>query len=418
MKRLRKTSVGSAFDRRSVLAGGSLLLALGMAGSSPSVAAARGEVRSGTRLGATENLLRPEMFGAVANGRADDSDALAAFARALGDGVNGRMDGRYRISRAMVFAGKRGFELRGTGTITVAPGTPTNERHTALHFTRSSDFLIEGLTVDGNRSNRPTAQDSGHLIRVDSCHRASFRNVMAANGTTDGWYVAALATGNGPGGGPAPEEIPSDLSFENCGADGCYRNGLSIIDAHRVVVRGGTFSRSHGHYDDTGKGPCSGIDIEPNRGSNWIPNRVRDVLLEGVTFEGNQGFQLMICEVGGVHGVTVRDCSFIGNRRGAIEISAAGVQLLRPRIVGFGDEDYTRHPAAAEKRGLIDFPAFAKGGALVRNPIFDRITARRKDLSLIYSHGACAGRNRIIGIEKNSDCALGVRLRAPEDTIT
>jgi hypothetical protein len=358
------------------------------------------------------------MFGAAGNGRTDDTEALAAFARALGNGVSGRMDGQYRITRAMVFEGKRDFELQGTGRVTLADGTPTNERHSALHFLSSTDFTVEGLTVDGNRSNRNTAEDSGHLIRVDSCHRATFRGVTAANGTTDGWHVAALATRNGRGGGPAERDIPSDLLFANCGADGCYRNGMSIIDAHGVVVRGGAYSRNRGHYDDTGKGPCAGIDIEPDKRPNWIVNRVSDVLLDGVTFEGNQGFQLMICEVDGVQGVIVRDCNFIDNKRGAIEVSAAGVQLLRPLIVGFGNEDYTDHPAAGEKRGLIDFPAFAKGGAIVDAPTFRNISARGNGLSLVYSHRTCGGRNRIVGLRKDPDCALGAHLRAAGDILT
>lgn len=406
-----------ASTRRFALAGAAALFGFALLGGSrTAVFAAPGGPAPGPWR-ATRELLRPEMFGAVGNGLVDDTDALAAFARALGDGMNGLMDGQYRISRAIVFESKRGFALRGTGTIKVAPGTATNERHAALHFRRSSDFIVQGLTVDGNRHNRKASEDSGHLIRVDSCHRARFLGVTAVNATTDGWYVSALATGNGRGNGPTERDIPSDLLFENCRADRCYRNGMSIIDAFRVTVRGGSFSRSRGHFDDTGRGPCSGIDIEPNPRPNWIANRVRDVLIEGVTFERNQGYQLMITKADGVHGIVVRDCSFLDNQRGAIESSAAGTQLIRPRIAGFGDEDYTSHPAAGEKRALIDFPAFAEGGATVTEPVFRGIAARRRDLSLIYSHRTGAGRNRISGLKKDTNCRLGVLLRASGDTI-
>jgi hypothetical protein len=395
-----------SYDRRAVLAGGSALLGLGAMGAS---------IRSAAATAAAP--LRPEMFGAAGNGRTDDTEALTDFVRALGGGGNGRMDGLYRVSQAIVFENMRGFALVGTGTLKVAAGTPTNARHAVLHFRGSSDFSVEGLSVDGNRANRRAREDSGHLIRVDSCHRATFRNVMAANATTDGWYIAALATGNGRGRGPAERDIPSDLLFENCGATDCYRNGMSIIDAFRVTVRGGAYSRSHGHFDDTGSGPCAGIDIEPNRQPSWIQGRVREVLLESVTFEGNQGFQLMISEIDGVHEIVVRDCTFLDNRRGAIECLAAGTQLLRPRIIGFGDEDYTSHPAAGEKRGLIDFPATARGRGVVSNPLFRGIAARRRDLSLVYSHRVGGGGNRIIGLAKDADCALGVMLRAPGDAL-
>lgn len=402
--------------RRFALAGAAASFGAALLGGSRTAAFPGGGPAPGPS-GTTGEPLRPEMFGAIGNGLVDDTDALAAFARALGGGVSGRMDGQYRISRAMIFENKRGFDLRGTGTIKVAAGTPTNERHAALHFRGCSDFIVERLTVDGNRRNRRVAEGSGHLIRLDSCHRARFLGVTAANATTDGWYVSALATGKGRGGGPAERDIPSDLLFENCRADRCYRNGMSIIDAFRLTVRGGSFSRSRGHFDDTGRGPCSGIDIEPNPRPNWIPNRVCDVLLEGVTFEGNQGYQLMIVKADGVHRVVVRDCRFLDNQRGAVESSAAGVQLIRPRIVGFGDEDYTSHPAAGEKRALIDFPAFAEGGAIVSKPVFRRITARRRDLSLIYSHGTGAGGNRISGLEKDTNCPLGVLLRASGDML-
>lgn len=361
-----------------------------------------------------EQPITPEDFGAAGNGVADDTAELTLFAAALGNGVHGRMDGDYKISGAINFSEQSYFELHGTGTVTIANGTATSELFAAFIFTNCENFLVDGIAVDGNRANRTPAEASGHLIRIIGCHGAHFRNCRADNGTTDGWFIAAAATGNGAGGGPLESELPSNIILEDCRASGNWRNGLSLIDGYRITIRGGEYSNTTGSWD-ADNGPGSGIDIEPDEVPAWIQNRVRDVLIEGALFDSNQGWGLQVTKKDGVHNVVCKDCVFRNSQRGAIEISAAGTRIINPYFNGFTDTDYTAKVGAPDKRGLIDLPSGGDGQAIIESPVFRGITATSSALALFYSHADNAGGNRVLNPDVKDVAITFMLARADRD---
>jgi hypothetical protein len=343
-----------------------------------------------------EMPITPEDFGAVGDGVTDDTAALGIWRASIGTGAlksrKARMDGTYLISGAIGIADASHFEIVGNGTIKIADGTDTGEAYSAFVLTRCTDFLIEGIQIDGNRANRTPAEDTGHLVRLIQCQRVTFRRVRADNGTTDGFYIAAAATGNGDGGGPLESELPSDIVFEDCHADNNWRQGMSIIDGYRITVRGGRYSNTNGAYT-TGEGPCAGINVEPDNQATWIQDRIRTVRLENVTFDGNDGFNLLVTARNGVHDVVATDCSFLNNKLGAIAPYAAGTKIIRPYIDGWDDTN----PTTATKRGCIDITSGAEGYVLIENPAFENITVTGGSKPLYYCHSGSGGNMRIVG---------------------
>jgi hypothetical protein len=163
----------------------------------------------------------------------------------------GSIEGTFKNSRCLSVFNKNGFTISGGGVIRQSDGIPTGEKYSVFEFRNCFDFLVKGLSVDGNRENRVPAEDSGHLIRVIGGGRGTFRNVSAFNGTTDGWYIRASS-------GKDISSYPIDMRFEGCIGHNCFRNNMSIIGAIRPVVLGGSYTGA------IGAAPEAGIGVEPN----------------------------------------------------------------------------------------------------------------------------------------------------------
>lgn len=315
-----------------------------------------------------------------------DTEALNALAAAVGDGVNGLIDGDFEIDSAIIFDGKSNFKLVQNGLITIADGTPTNEPYSAFHFIDCEHVVVEGIRVDGNRDNRTTAEDSGHLIKIKNSKHMAFHNCEANNGICDGWFIFVDT-----GGAPTEDQLPGNLHFENCWADNNWRNGCSIIDGYGITFIGGGFTNTTGSWDDA-SGPGAGIDIEPDNWPAWIQDRLRYVRLYGVLFSGNQGFGLQTVNNNGIRAITVQDCVFLDNQAGAMTLSGNNINVIRPYIEEWDDSAYTTNLSANAKRGLIDIPTEPSTGKKITidGPIFRDITATSATQYLIYQHASAS----------------------------
>ena len=89
-----------------------------------------------------------------------------------------------------------------------------------------------------------------------------------------------------------------NVRFSHCTADNNRRQGLSVVNAHDVVVEGCTFSGTHG------TSPEAGIDLEPN--FNPATRSVQDIRIIGSHFENNAGYGVLITEGASVTGTVAR----------------------------------------------------------------------------------------------------------------
>ncbi len=345
-----------------------------------------------------------------------DREVLQKLANALGNGVSAQIEGNFTIDRQIEIIGKSNFRIFGGGTITIADRTPIDYGHSALYFASCSDFSIEDLNCDGNRSNRRPGEAAGHLVVIDACHRWRMTRVRADNGTTDGFLIHTSAgQGTGAERTVTLADMPSDWIMEDCHANNNCRQGLSIIESLNWTISGGSFSGTNGLWDLPGSsGPCAGVDLEPDHNPAYPHDRLRFGRIEAVTFEGNQGAGLLISSVDGVSNIVVDKCRFLNNRKSAIECVARDIQIIAPEIRGWDSGPYTARHDTPPKRGLIDLGVSAGPDIVIREPYFADIrTSADSELPLIYVHGGAREGIEIRGLKTDGSAKVIAHLLAP-----
>lgn len=361
----------------------------------------------------TDQLLTPEDF------RQPGDTVLLRLQRfldALGNGVCGMLDGDYVIPSQLVIGDRSRFKLFGGGyTIKMADGAATGYGGSALYLYKCTDFEIIDLICDGNRTNRVPAEDSAHLVVVDKCHHWKFTRVQANDGTADGFmiYAGSGTGGTGPSGAVRLEDCPSHWVLEDCVALRNYRQGCSLIEGFYGKFRGGRYGCTWGLWD-TARGPCAGIDIEPDDNPTWIPNRVANIEIDDVLFDRNQGAGLLVTRVNGVRNIRIRNCIFDHNRKAAIESFADNVDIIDCKIIGFDTNDYTDNPTAWPKRGAIDIGVGA-GPTRIIGPEFSCIDNAGVGNAnpCIYVHGGAAAGIEVAGIRSDGTASDIASLHAP-----
>lgn len=356
-----------------------------------------------------EQILTPEAFRQPGD---TVLERLQRFVDALGNGVYGRLDADYTVPSQMVIGYKSRFKLYGNGyTIRIADGAATGYGGSALYFVECSDFEIIDLIADGNRDNRTPAEDAGHVIVVDKCHNWRFTRVQANNGTCDGFLIYAGSEGNGSGEGGVVtiDDCPSHWVMDECVALGNWRQGLSVIEGRYAKIKGGRYGLTSGAWD-TEAGPCAGIDLEPDDYPGRPTNRIDFIDIENVLFDQNQGAGLLITNINGVRNIRVRDCIFDRNKKAAIESFGEIVDIVRPKVSGWDQVDYTANVSAPAKRGAIDIGTGA-GRTRIIDPEFSQVDNDVGNVNpCIYVHGGAEDGIEISGIRSDgsaSDILIG-----------
>ncbi|MBY4636083.1 hypothetical protein K5P26_02890 [Sphingopyxis sp. XHP0097] len=357
-------------------------------------------------------MIRPENFRQPGD---THLQRLQRFLDALGGGTDGELDADYVIPSQLVLSGKSNFRLRGNGhRIRVADGAPTGWGGSALYIVQCNDFEISDLHCDGNRESRIPAEDPAHVIVVDKCHRWLFRNVHVVNGTCDGFLVYAGTDGNGtgPGGAVSTLDFPSRWKLKDCTALNNFRQGLSIIEGVDASIEGGRYGLTRGLWD-TGNGPCAGIILEPDDVPSRPANRIRNIRLQNILFDGNQGAGLAITRVNGVRNIEVVDCIFDANKKAAIESFGDEIAILRPTVRNWTNEPYSSRASAPPKRGAIDI-GYLAGPTSIADPKFELIDNGASDHHpCIYVHGAAAAGIAISGIRSDGSASFICGAHAP-----
>ncbi len=357
-------------------------------------------------------MITPESFR-----QRDDTSfiRLQKFFDALGYGVHGELDSDYIVSSQLSISLKSNFTFHGNGhRIKLEDGAKTGWGGSALYIVQCTDFQIVDLICDGNRDNRVTAEDPAHVIIIDKCHRWKFHNVHAINGTCDGFYISAGTDGNGSGsdGSITMSDCPSEWILEQCTALNNYRQGASIIESCRAQINGGRYGLTHGLWE-SGHGPCAGIDLEPDDKPARPSDRIRDIQLCNILFDGNQGAGLAITRVNGVRNIEVTNCVFDGNKKAAIESVADNVHIIRPKIRKWNQEPYVRRSDAPPKRGAIDI-GYLAGPTSIIDPSFENISnGASENNPCIYVHGGAAPDIVISGIRSDGSASFICGAHAP-----
>ncbi len=156
-----------------------------------------------------------------------------------------------------------------------------------------------------------------HALCFRNCHgvRVEGLEILYAGG--DGVYIGGFGTSG----------YCSDVTIANIVADGCARNGVSIISVKNLSIRDCTFKNTGGVRNCGKNGPWAGIDLEPNHSGE----RLENISIKNCDFVNNKalsvphdphkGFGLLL-STHNLEGSTKRlnlrvtNCNMIGNQQG------------------------------------------------------------------------------------------------------
>ena len=254
-------------------------------------------------------------FGAKGDGTTDDTQACKAAVAAT-DYLFWD-PGTYVVEctskdAALLVVSKRGLHWSGYGATVQAKAGSTAKGYSWICRIRvSSNVLIEGLTIDGNRGKRPQPfHSASHCLFIEGGADTVLRDVTMVNSTFDGICISA----NSP---RILAQYPTRMLLANVVVENAYRNGLSVTGGHGITIRGGRFSGTNGTL------PEAGIDIEPD---DSIIYSVKEVLVDGTVFIDNAGTGIVL--TGNVpprgyrsESVTVTNISGSNNRGGLVHVS-------------------------------------------------------------------------------------------------
>lgn len=239
-------------------------------------------------------------YGAKGDGTTDDTKAFNDAINALTSG--GKIfvpPGTYMIegwaTGSVSDYPLGGIKVKSNITIEFLPGaklkakSTTKDNYAILNITAASNVRIIGGELIGERGTHiddPNGQ-WGYGVAVVGSDNVSIEGTIARDCFGDGFYV-----GHNQAAGTESKRI----RLLHCHADNNRRQGLSICGAIDVLVLGGSYRNTIGHF------PESGIDLEPNPG-----RIVKNVKIINATLEGNRGHGLqlgMACEAAIIVGNT------------------------------------------------------------------------------------------------------------------
>lgn len=207
-------------------------------------------------------------------------------------------------------------------TLVMAPQTRLRLRPSAFDSYAILRIKAKGCRVEGGHIIGDLAEHAGdkgewgHGVEIAAgASDAVLEGVEASDCWGDGFYVTGGVSG---------------VSFNTCTAQGNRRQGLSIVNAGTVAVRGGEYAGS-GRY--RGVSPSAGADVEPGPGQ-----QVGHVTFDGVRFTGSGGPGLVISSALSPVQVDVRSCISEGNATGFLiagkkaQVSLAQCQAKSNRV--------------------------------------------------------------------------------------
>ena len=274
--------------------------------------------------------------GAKGDGRTEDTKAIQnAIDEVAGTGGTVYIPpGTYLVrahgKKPLTLSSKMTLKLADRATLKAIPNGETH--YSVLRILKVSDVAVIGGTLLGDRKeHKNKLGEWGMGVRIGpEVKRVTISGVTARDMWGDGFYVSDAV----------------DVALCSVSAIFNRRQGLSIIDANRLLVTDSLFR------DTRGTRPSAGIDFEPDKPSQTIKN----VRIERSKFIDNAGGGIMIAgKKGTVANVEIFHNVFEGRRPILVE------NAPRVRSTAICENRYVRK----EEAGNQGFNAFTDAAEVV-----------------------------------------------------
>ncbi len=211
----------------------------------------------------------PQMFGAIGDGEADDTQAIRAAINSLSDhnAVLYFPPGVYLVTDDIEL--RSNMTVKGSGEASVIKRAPNDLTHYRVFRCRNiSDVVLSDLCLLGDKETH-TGEDGewGNCISLEGVRNVNIERCYLMDGWGDGVYLGA-------GDGNLSNFY---VNIRDTKITGNRRNGISVITVDGLTIDGCLISNTGGTE------PGAGIDFEPNE----LGQTASNVKVTNTTFSGN-----------------------------------------------------------------------------------------------------------------------------------
>ena len=204
----------------------------------------------------------------------------------------------------------------GTKFVLLSKGT----QDALLRIENVNNVTIVGGTWDGNKKIVKAKTEWRHAIVVHASDTVTIQGVKACNAKGDGIYIGTDTT-------PCTNVTVTGVS--------CYSNARAGM---AVTACNGLTCTSSKFYSNKGEAPEAGVVIEPHLHAGLPASVIDNVVFNTCDFYSNagRGFLAVMQQSSSLTpetGITLLNCKYRNNGRAKKDASAAGIALLRPRLV-------------------------------------------------------------------------------------
>lgn len=247
-----------------------------------------------TQRAVAEKYVTPQMFGAVCDGEADDTESIQ---QALLAGDVFFPSGVYRVTTntANRISVPSNRYLQFANGAVIKAINSNAEVSSVLYLKDVENVVIEGATIIGDiEENTSTAEGAGHGIHIQSSSNITVKDCVIKNCFTDGIYTISV----------------SDIKILNTEFDNCGRLSCGTVCGRNVLVEG-CVARNNKRT-----APKAGFFVEPNFADDYVENVVfRNCITEGM---GGVGYYATLNKLnhGGEITVSFENCRDYGSESG------------------------------------------------------------------------------------------------------
>lgn len=240
--------------------------------------------------GAVSKLhVTPQMFGAIGDGKADDTKAIKTAIEAIGGGISTLHlpTGTYLVSEDIPLVSNMTLEGEGNNTVIKRIGNGL-DKYNVIKCEGIDNVTIKNIHIQGDRNEHTgDTGEWGSCIGLYSTSNVTIKDCKLTDGWGDGVYVGTLE-------GPCTNTI-----VEGCTIDNNRRQGISVINSDRFIARNCIITNTNG------TAPESGIDFEANYDTDICKNNI----IENCIFYGNASSSIVVGNHKIKYEIIVRNCT-------------------------------------------------------------------------------------------------------------